>query len=72
MLGSNNTVSHGSKRRRDGMYVVHLLSLLFKLMGNALHLSPLFKPVYAGGVFFFFFFFSTFFSSIRAMALRSR
>lgn len=37
------------------MYVVHLLSLLFKLLGNALHLSPLFKPVYAGGVFFFFY-----------------
>lgn len=29
--------------RRDGMYVVYLLSLVFQLVGNALHPSPLFK-----------------------------
>lgn len=52
MPGSNSTVSRGSRRGRNGVPVVYLLSLVFKLMGNALRFSPRFKPVYAGGVFF--------------------
>lgn len=40
-----------------------IYSLVFKLMGDVFHLSPLSKPAYAGGIFSAFFFLS-----IRAMA----
>lgn len=36
--------------------MLRIYSLVFKLMGKVFHLSPLLKPVYAGGIFSAFFF----------------